>query len=146
MKTFADRVAALKPSATLAITSKAKAMRKEGIDVVNFGAGEPDFDTPNHIKNAAYRAIQEGFTKYTPVGGIDELKDAIIEKFKEKSAIQYKRSEIIVSCGGKHALYCLAQALFQHGDEVIVLAPYWVSYPPIITLAGATPVIVPTRE
>jgi aspartate aminotransferase len=136
----------LKPSATLAISSKAKAMVAEGIDVVNLSAGEPDFDTPQHIKDAALEAMKDGFTKYTPVGGIDGLKDAIIEKYVREQDVSFKRSEIIVTCGGKHAVYNLAQALFQTGDEIIVPSPYWVSYPPIISLAGATPVILETTE
>jgi len=121
-------------------------MQAQGIQVVSFGAGEPDFDTPDNIKKAAKKAIDDGFTKYTPVGGIDELKDAIINKFKRDSHITYKRSEILVSCGGKHSFYNLAQAIFDQGDEVIIPAPYWVSYPPMVALAGGTPVIVETTE
>jgi aspartate aminotransferase len=121
-------------------------MRTQGVDVISFGAGEPDFDTPDHIKEAAIQAIGGGFTKYTPVGGTDDLKDAIIEKFRRDNDLAYERSEILVSCGGKHAIFNLAQALFETGDEVIIPAPYWVSYPPIVELAGATPVIVETTE
>ncbi len=143
---LSKRAAKIKPSPTLAMDAKAKAMKSAGIDVVNFGVGEPDFDTPDHIKKAAMTAIQEGFTKYTPVGGILELKDAIIRRLKDDHALTYSRQEIIVSCGGKHALYNLAQALFDKGDEVIIITPYWVSYPPIVELAGAKPVIVQTRE
>jgi aspartate aminotransferase len=121
-------------------------MQAQGIHVISFGAGEPDFDTPDNIKKAAKKAIDDGFTKYTPVGGIDELKDAIINKFKRDSRLTYKRSEILVSCGGKHSFYNLAQAIFDHGDEVIVPAPYWVSYPPMVSLAGGSPVIVATTE
>ncbi len=140
------RVCQLSPSPTLAITAKAASMRAKGLDVISFGAGEPDFDTPGHIKKAAIQAIDNGFTKYTPVGGIEELKDAIIEKFKRDNGLHYERQQILVSCGGKHALYNLAQALFDTADEVIIPAPYWVSYPPIAELAGATPVIVKTSE
>jgi aspartate aminotransferase len=121
-------------------------MQSQGIHVISFGAGEPDFDTPENIKQAAKKAIDEGFTKYTPVGGIDELKDAIIHKFQRDSGLNYKRSEIIVSCGGKHSFYNLAQAIFDQGDEVIIPAPYWVSYPPMVALGNATPVIVETTE
>jgi aspartate aminotransferase len=121
-------------------------MRSQGIDVISFGAGEPDFDTPNHIKEAAIHAIDGGFTKYTPVGGIDELKDAIIEKFGRDNGLSYDRSQILVSCGGKHAIFNLAQALFEAGDEVIIPAPFWVSYPPIVEMTGATPVIIETSE
>jgi aspartate aminotransferase len=143
---LSKRARQLSPSPTLAITAKAAAMRAQGLDVISFGAGEPDFDTPDHIKKAAIDAIDSGFTKYTAVGGIDELKDAIIEKFRRDNGLQYDRSQIIVSCGGKHAIYNLAQALFDRGDEVIIPAPYWVSYPPIVEMAGATPVIVNTSE
>jgi len=143
---LSERVRQLSPSPTLAITAKAAAMRAEGLDVISFGAGEPDFDTPSHIKQVAIQAIDGGFTKYTPVGGIDELKDAIIEKFRRDNGLHYERSQILVSCGGKHAVYNLAQALFDKGDEVIIPAPYWVSYPPIAELAGATPVILKTFE
>jgi len=146
MSVLSNRAKGLKPSPTLAINAKAKSMQAQGIHVISFGAGEPDFDTPQNIKQAAVKAIQEGFTKYTPVGGIDELKDAIIRKFESDSQLTYKKSEILVSCGGKHSFYNLAQAIFDQGDEVIIPAPYWVSYPPMVALAGATPVIVETRE
>jgi aspartate aminotransferase len=143
---LAGRVAKVKPSETLAITAKANALRAQGRDVIGFGAGEPDFDTPDHIKKAAIQAIEAGFTKYTPVGGTDELKDAIINKLKVDNHLEYKRSQIVVSCGAKHTLYNLAQALFEEGDEVIIPAPYWVSYPDIVVLAGGTPVILQTLE
>jgi aspartate aminotransferase len=146
MSVLSDRAKSLKPSPTLAINAKAKAMQAQGIQVISFGAGEPDFDTPENIKQAAKKALDQGFTKYTPVGGIDELKDAIINKFNRDSHLTYKRSEILVSCGGKHSFYNLAQAIFDQGDEVIVPAPYWVSYPPMVALAGGTPVIVETAE
>jgi len=146
MNVLSNRAKSLKPSPTLAINAKAKSMQAQGIHVISFGAGEPDFDTPENIKQAAKKAIDEGFTKYTPVGGIDELKDAIIKKFQRDSRLTYKRSEIIVSCGGKHSFYNLAQAIFDQGDEVIIPAPYWVSYPPMVALANASPVIVETTE
>jgi len=143
---LSSRVKLIKPSPTLAITAKAKAMKAEGIDVVGFGAGEPDFDTPDHVKEAAIAAIRAGFTKYTPTGGIPELKQAIINKLKRDSGLTYEPQEVLVSVGGKHSFYNLAQALFEEGDEVIIPAPYWVSYPPMVTLAGATPVILDTDE
>jgi len=143
---FAKRVERIKPSPTLAITAKANALRAEGRDIISFGAGEPDFDTPVNIREAAVRAIQDGFTRYTPVGGIDELKDAITEKFQRDNQLIYKKSEIVVSCGAKHVLYNLAQALFDEGDEVIIPSPYWVSYPDIVLLSGAIPSILKTGE
>lgn len=121
-------------------------MRAAGVDVISFGVGEPDFDTPKHIREEAIRAIEEGFTRYTAVGGIPELKDAIIEKFRRDNDLSYEPDEVMVSCGGKHVLYNLAQAFLNPGDEVIIPAPYWVSYPPIVILAGASPVIVGTQE
>jgi aspartate aminotransferase len=144
--TISRRVQEIKPSPTLAITAKAKAMKASGIDVIGFGAGEPDFDTPEHIKKAAVKALEDGFTKYTAAGGIDELKDAVIRKFKRDNGLDYDRSQIIISSGGKHCLYTLAQVLFDTGDEVIIPSPYWVSYPPIVTLAEAIPVILDTSE
>jgi aspartate aminotransferase len=146
MTVLSNRAKSLKPSPTLAINAKAKSMLAQGIHVISFGAGEPDFDTPENIKYAAKKALDEGFTKYTPVGGIDELKDAIIKKFQRDSGLSYKRSEVLVSCGGKHSFYNLAQAIFDQGDEVIIPAPYWVSYPPIVSLAGGSPMIVETTE
>jgi len=146
MAVLSNRAKSLKPSPTLAINAKAKSMQAQGIHVISFGAGEPDFDTPENIKQAAKKALDEGFTKYTPVGGIDELKDAIIKKFQRDSGLSYKRSEVLVSCGGKHSFYNLAQAIFDQGDEVIIPAPYWVSYPPMVSLANGTPVIVETTE
>ncbi len=146
MSILSNRAKSLKPSPTLAINAKAKSMQAQGIKVVSFGAGEPDFDTPGNIKKAAIKAIEEGFTKYTPVGGIDELKDAIIQKFKRDNQLTFKRSEILVSCGGKHSFYNLAQALFDREDQVIIPAPCWVSYPPMVSLAEASPVIVETKE
>jgi aspartate aminotransferase len=146
MSILSNRAKALKPSPTLAINAKAKAMQAQGIRVVSFGAGEPDFDTPENIKKAAIKSIEGGFTKYTAVGGIDELKDAVIQKFQRDNQLTYKRSQILISCGGKHSFYNLAQALFDRGDEVLIPSPYWVSYPPMVGLAEATPVIIETKE
>lgn len=143
---LSDRARNIKPSPTLAIDAKAKAMKASGVDVVNFGVGEPDFDTPDNIKEAAIRAIRDGFTKYTPVGGIDALKDAVIEKFRNDNGLEYARDEIIVSCGAKHSLYNIAEALYGPGDEVIIPSPYWVSYPDQVVLNDARPVIVKTLE
>lgn len=143
---LSQRAQMIKPSPTLAITAKANAMSARGIDVVSFGAGEPDFDTPQHIKDAAIAALQQGFTKYTPVGGIDELKEAICAKLQQENKVSYQKEQILVSCGGKHSFYNLAQALIDAGDEVIIPAPYWVSYPPMVMLAEGKPVIVNTFE
>ncbi len=140
------RAKSIKPSPTLAITSKAKAMKARGEDVVSLSAGEPDFDTPENVKEAAIRAIREGFTKYTPASGIDELKDAVIFAYKRDKGLEYKRENILISCGGKHAIYNILQALVDDGVEVIIPAPYWVSYPPMVVLAGGKPVIVETRK
>ncbi|NPU84600.1 MAG: pyridoxal phosphate-dependent aminotransferase [Syntrophaceae bacterium] len=143
---LSPRATLIKPSPTLAVTAKAAALKAAGRDILGFGAGEPDFDTPEHIKQAAVEAIRAGFTKYTPVGGIDDLKDAVIAKLNRDNGLTYSRPEILVSCGAKHSLYNLAQVLFGDGDEVIVPAPYWVSYPDLVVLAGGTPVILPTEE
>jgi aspartate aminotransferase len=143
---LSKRAQMIKPSPTLAITAKAKAMSAQGIDVISFGAGEPDFDTPQHIKDAAIAALQQGFTKYTPVGGIDELKEAICAKLQRENKVRYQKEQIVVSCGGKHSFYNMAQALIDEGDEVIIPAPYWVSYPPMVMLAGGESVIVNTSE
>ncbi|TAL30334.1 MAG: pyridoxal phosphate-dependent aminotransferase, partial [Spirochaetes bacterium] len=143
---FSERILRVKPSATLAITALANSLKAKGIDVIGFGTGEPDFDTPNFIKAAAIRAIESGKTKYTPAGGIPELKKAICEKFRRDNALDYEPSQVTVNCGGKHSFYNLIQVLIDNGDEVIIPAPYWVSYPPIVLLAGGVPVIIPTRE
>jgi len=140
------RAASLSPSLTLAIDAKAKQMKAEGQDVVGFGAGEPDFDTPQHIKDAAAAALAAGFTKYTPSSGIPELRQAIADKFKRENGLAYKPSQIIVSCGGKHSCYNVVIATCEEGDEVIIPAPYWLSYPEMVKLAGATPVILPTSD
>ncbi len=143
---ISKRAASLAPSLTLAIDSKAKQMKAEGQDVVGFGAGEPDFDTPQHIKDAAAKALAEGFTKYTPSSGIPELRQAIADKFKSDNSLSYKPSQVIVSCGGKHSCYNVILATCQEGDEVIIPAPYWLSYPEMVKLASATPVILGTTD
>lgn len=143
---LSERVKAIKPSPTLAMDAKAKALKAGGKDIVNFGVGEPDFDTPDNIKEAAIKAIRDGFTKYTPVGGTDELKAAIADKFKKDNGLSYEKDEIIVSCGAKHSLYNIAEALFGPGDEVIIPAPYWVTYPDQVVLNDALPVIAVTEE
>ncbi len=143
---ISERAAQLTPSLTLSIDSKAKAMKAEGIDVCGFGAGEPDFDTPEHIKAAAIEALQAGFTKYTPSSGIPELRQAISEKLQADNQVAYRASQIVVSNGAKHACYNAILATCQTGDEVVIPAPYWVSYPDMVRLAGAEPVIVPTSE
>jgi len=143
---LADRVAQLKPSPTLAITAKAQAMKKRGLDVVGFGAGEPDFDTPARIKAAGIRAIEKGFTKYTPASGTAELKEIISKKLNKENDLLYKPEEIVVCCGAKHALYNIFQVLCGTGDEVIIVSPYWVSYPEMVKLSGATPRVVESME
>jgi aspartate aminotransferase len=144
--TITARARQLAPSATLAVSSRARQLQAEGVDVISFGSGEPDFDTPAHIKAAAVQALQEGFTKYTATDGIAELKDAIRAKLKRDNGLDYAREEIIVSCGGKHALYNVAQVLFGPGDEVLIPSPYWVTYPEQVKLCEATPVFVSTDE
>ncbi|MCB1818562.1 MAG: pyridoxal phosphate-dependent aminotransferase [Gammaproteobacteria bacterium] len=139
---LSSRVQAVRPSPTLAITARAAEMRAAGKDVIGLGAGEPDFDTPEHIKEAARKAMAEGKTKYTPVDGTPGLKQAIIAKFKRDNALDYAPEQILVSCGGKQSFYNLAQAMLDPGDEVIIPAPYWVSYPDMAILAGGVPVLV----
>ncbi|HOX01588.1 MAG TPA: pyridoxal phosphate-dependent aminotransferase [Candidatus Paceibacterota bacterium] len=143
---ISQRAASLSPSLTLAIDALAKKMRADGMDVVGFGAGEPDFDTPQHIKEAAAKALADGFTKYTPSSGIPELRQAIADKFQRDNQLAYQPNQIIVSCGGKHSCYNVILATCQPGDEVIIPAPYWLSYPEMVKLAGATPVILPTTD
>ena len=143
---ISHRAASLSPSLTLAIDAKAKAMKAAGEDVVGFGAGEPDFDTPQHIKDAAAKALAAGFTKYTPSSGIPELREAIVAKFKNENGLTYKPSQVIVSCGGKHSCYNVILATCEEGDEVIIPAPYWLSYPEMVKLAGAKPVILETSD
>ncbi len=143
---LASRVGQIKPSATMAMDAKAKILKAAGIDIVSFGLGEPDFDTAPVAAEAGITAIREGETRYTPPSGTDELKDAIICKLKKDNHLDYGKKEIIVSCGAKHTLYNIAQVLFEGGDEVIIPAPYWVTYPDQIVLSGATPVFVKTDE
>jgi aspartate aminotransferase len=139
---LSERVQRIKPSPTLAVTAKANELKAAGKDVIGLGAGEPDFDTPDFIKQAAIKAINAGFTKYTPVDGTASLKKAIIAKFQRDNGLSYEPKQILVSCGGKQSFYNLAQALLNSGDEVIIPAPYWVSYPDMVLLADGKPVIV----
>ncbi len=139
---LSNRVQGIKPSPTLAVSAKAQEMRAKGKDIIGLGTGEPDFDTPDHIKTAAIEAINNGFTKYTAVDGIPTLKQAVITKFKRDNNLDYAADQILVSCGGKQSFFNLAQAMLNPGDEVIIPAPYWVSYPDMVILAGATPVII----
>jgi aspartate aminotransferase len=141
-----NRAAALTPSLTLAIDAKAKQMKADGQDVVGFGAGEPDFATPKHITEAAIKALNEGFTKYTPSSGTPELRQAAADKFQRENGLTYKPSQIIISCGGKHSCCNVILATCNPGDEVIIPAPYWLSYPEMVRLAEATPVILPTSD
>lgn len=143
---LSKKAAAVKPSSTLAITAKAKELKAQGKDVVGFGAGEPDFNTPENICNAAIEAINSGFTKYTPASGINELKDAISKKFKSFNGLDYAPDQIVISNGGKHSLTNIFTALINPGDEVIIPAPFWLSYPEIVKLAGGVPVIVNTTK
>ena len=139
---FSDRIQNVNPSMTLAIDAKAKDMKAQGEDVIGFGTGEPDFNTPERIKQAGMRAIENNETRYTPVGGSDLLKEAIISKLKRDNGLVYEKNQILASCGAKHSFYNLAQVLWQAGDEVIIPAPYWVSFPEIVTLTGARPIII----
>lgn len=141
---LAKRVQLVKPSPTLAVAALATQMQSQGLDIINLGTGEPDFDTPIHIKNAAIAAINQGFTKYTAVDGITELKQAICDKFKRDNGLNYQLNQILVSTGGKQSIYNLCQAFINDGDEVLIPAPYWVSYPDIVLLAGGVPIIIPS--
>jgi aspartate aminotransferase len=143
---LADRLKTLAPSSTLAVQAKARELRARGIDVISFGAGEPDFDTPERIKDAAVQAMRRGQTKYTEVGGIPELRAAVCAKLKRDNGLDYTPDEILVSCGAKHTLYNVATALLNPGDEMLVPSPFWVSYPEQARLLGAVPVTVETRE
>ena len=143
---LARRMAGFTDSPTLRVSTIARTLRAQGRDVVDFGSGEPDFDTPEHIKQAAVKALHEGFTKYTTPSGIDELKDAIVDKLKRDNGLLYRREQVVVSCGAKHTLHNLAQVLFDPGDEVILPSPYWTTYETIIQMAEAVPVIIPTTE
>ena len=141
---FSERILNINPSMTLAIDAKAREMKARGEDVIGFGAGEPDFNTPERIKQAGISAIENNETRYTPVGGTDLLKEAIITKLERDSGLVYEKNQILASCGAKHSFYNLAQVLWQAGDEVIIPAPYWVSFPEIVTLSGARPLIIHT--
>lgn len=143
---LSQRASELKPSATLAISAKEKELKSQGIDVVGFGAGEPDFPTPTHIREAAKASLDRGETFYTPVGGTVELKKAVIKRFDEDYGLKYEPDHILVSCGAKHSLYNIFQAIIGPGDEVLIPAPYWVSYPEMVCLSGGKPVIVPAEE
>lgn len=141
-----SRLSEIVPSATLALTAKARALQQQGVDVVGFGAGEPDFDTPIPIKRAAIAAIEAGFTKYTPTAGIPELRDEICRKLLEDNGLAFDPSQVLVSCGAKHSLFNFFQATLDPGDEVLIPSPYWVSYPEMVRLAGGRPVFVPSEE
>ena len=143
---LSERVKCISPSPTLAITAKANKMKAEGINVIGFGAGEPDFDTPLNIKEAAKRFIDSGFTKYTPTSGINELKEAICGKFKNDNNLVYSPEQIIVSCGAKHSIFNIVLAMINPGDEVIIPSPFWVSYPEMVLVAGGKPVFIETRQ
>jgi len=143
---LSSRAASLAPSLTLAISAKAKELRAKGEDVIGFGAGEPDFDTPQHIKDAAAQALADGFTKYTPSSGTPELRQAVANKFQRDYGVEYEPSQIIVNCGGKHSCFNVIYATCEAGDEVIIPAPYWLSYPEMVKLAGARPVILGTTD
>jgi aspartate aminotransferase len=146
MMRLSERSKAIKPAVTLALAAKAQVLRAEGVDVVNFTAGEPDFDTPQRIKEAAIEALKKGMTKYTDVRGIEPLRQAIAEKYKQEYGLEYQKDQVLVSCGGKHALYNLLQALLDQGDEVVIPSPYWVSYSDMTLLAGGIPKIIATQE
>ncbi len=143
---LADRLKTLAPSSTLAVQAKARELRRRGVDVISFGAGEPDFDTPERIKQAAIQAMRRGQTKYTEVGGVPELRAAVCAKFKRDNGLAYEPADVLVSCGAKHTLFNLAVAMLNPGDEVLVPSPFWVSYPEQTRLVGAVPVAVPTSE
>jgi aspartate aminotransferase len=146
MNPLADRTRLIKPSVTLAIAAKAGKLRAAGVDVVNFSAGEPDFDTPEHIKAAAVEALRQGMTKYTDVKGIEPLREAIAQKYQREHGLSYRKEDVLVSCGAKHSLYNILQAVVNPGDEVVIPAPYWVSYSDMALLAGGLPRLIPTTE
>ena len=143
---LADRLKTLAPSSTLAVQAKARELRRRGVDVISFGTGEPDFDTPERIKNAAIQAMRQGHTKYTEVGGVPELRAAVCHKFKRDNDLDYEPADILISCGAKHTLFNMVVALLNPGDEVLEPSPFWVSYPEQARLVGAVPVAVPTEE
>src|SRR5258705_575524 len=146
MAPLAERTKLIKPSVTLAIAAKANKLRADGMDVINFSAGEPDFDTPEHIKSAAVEALRKGMTKYTDVKGIEPLREAISEQYRREHELIYRKEDVLVSCGAKHSLYNLLQAVVNPGDEVLIPAPYWVSYSDMALLAGGAPKLIPTTE
>ena len=146
MSIISDSLKRIKPSPTIAVTQKAKELKAAGKDVIGLGAGEPDFDTPDNIKKAAINAIQAGDTKYTAVDGTKDLKEAIVKKFKRENNLNYTIDQITVGAGGKHVIYNLMMATLNKGDEVIIPAPYWVSYPDIVLLAGANPIVIECSE
>src|ERR1700757_1676990 len=146
MTRLAARTQLIKPSVTLAIAAKAGQLRAEGIDVVNFSAGEPDFDTPDHIKAAAIDALRKGMTKYTDVKGIEPLREAISEKYRRECGLDYRKEDVLVSCGAKHSVYNILQAVIDPGEEVVIPAPYWVSYSDMALLAGGESKIISTDE
>jgi len=141
-----EKVTSIQPSPTLAVNAKAAELRSQGADIISFGVGEPDFDTPAHVRQAGIDAINQGFTRYTAADGMPELKQAVADKFKRDNGLDYGTDQVIINCGGKHSGYLFFQALLNTGDEVVVPAPYWVSYPPMVVLAGGKPVILPTRQ
>jgi len=143
---LSDRILKIKPSPTLAVTALANSLKAQGVDVIGFGSGEPDFDTPDSIKEAAINSIKNGKTKYTPAGGIIELKKAVVNKFEKDNNLTYSTSEVTINCGGKHSFYNLMQVLLDDGDEVVIPAPYWVSYPSMVSLAGGNPIIIEATE
>ncbi|GAI26240.1 unnamed protein product, partial [marine sediment metagenome] len=138
------KIANIKPSPTIAISSLAGEMKRKGIDVINFSAGQPDFPTPENIKEAGIQAIRNNHTKYTPAPGIPEIRDAICRKLKRENDLEYTPDQVIVSAGGKQSVYLAMQVLLEEGDEAIIISPYWVSYPPQVSLTGAKPVIIDT--
>lgn len=144
--TLASRVTQIAPSPTLAVNAKAKALKAAGEDILNFSVGEPDFDTPPHVCEAGKKAIDDGHTRYTAVPGIPELREAVVDRFRADHGWEYMPDQIQVCCGGKHGLYNIFQAVIDPGDEVLIPSPYWVSYPPMVQLAGGTPVIIPLEE
>src|SRR5262245_27151296 len=146
MPRFSDRLDEVKPSATIAVKLEADKLREQGVDVIDFGPGEPDFDTPENVKHAAHRAIDENLSHYLPTLGLPALRRAICDDYRKRYGTDYKENEVIVSCGGKSALFNVAMALFDPGDEAIIPAPYWVSYPDQVRLAGATPIIQQTSQ
>ena len=146
MTQLADRTKLIKPSVTLAIAAKAGKLRAEGVDVVNFSAGEPDFDTPEHIKAAAVEALRKGMTKYTDVKGIEPLRQAVADSYRRDHDLSYRKEDVLVSCGAKHSVYNIFQAVVNPGDEVVIPAPYWVSYSDMALLAGGVPKLIPSDE